>query len=875
MTTENGKPWGDLKAYRAAFRARCPVPEAVLPALAERQQWLVWRYERGETPEKKPRKMPYYASTGFIRGWPNGRPRDGKPTDDFPKVEQGHPLDRAHLVSFETAKAVVSRLGMDGVGFAFLPGDGLIGIDLDGMIVDGVPNERCAAIIEACSSYTEVSPSGTGVHVFALREHEEGLRSFKSNAAGVEVFVGAQFFTFTGACYPGPPFELSPLGDETLGRLRATVEAARGRPHSSAPAAPSINPSSPGDSPASNRSSPVGSTPAPAQPNRGGRSLAQDLATVEEALGYLSPDDYQEWITVGLALKNTFSGSGAAYAVWDAWSGRSQKYAGADDTLRRWSGMNPSSVSMGTVYQRAEEAGWKSPWAKARERGRPHVASRTYEFPDASPPLSSSSRLDHPPAGALKGGNGVSQGGDGTADDGESASYRFNASAGDDVGLPLAEAGGGEAGASAMDEDRDWASRIIYKGKFISDCLANAELFLSWMPDWRGVLAYDEFAERVVYRRRPPFMRTGPEFGEWSDYLDKMTAIWLQRVHETEFSPNKVGQAVEVVARANRYHPVREALAALAPWDGIDRLEMWPMDFLGVADSPYARLVAKWSVMSIVKRVLHPGCKHDYCIVLEGPQGDGKSGVARIFGWHWFGDTDLNLESKDALLGLPGHLVYEIAEMGSLMKAEEKKQKSFLSRQEDEYRPPFGKRTIKVSRQCSFWGTTNEAEYLKDPTGARRFWPLLTNETADEFDLAGLRSVHPALMAEALARVRAGERTWPTKDEQRELFDPEQRKRGMPEPFDEILARWVEKQYSTFTMADACMEGLSLTPDKLTPALVTRVGIALRKMKCGRDENRGASGADRRPYIPPHLVASYRRGAGALPASGSAFDAAF
>ena len=130
-------------------------------------------------------------------------------------------------------------------------------------------------------------------------------------------------------------------------------------------------------------------------------------------------------------------------------------------------------------------------------------------------------------------------------------------------------------------------------------------------------------------------------------------------------------------------------------------------------------------------------------------------------------------------------------------------------------------------------------------------------------------------MAEALARVKAGERTWPTKEEQARLFDPEQRKRGMPEPFDEILGRWVEKRHATFTMVDACMDGLGLTPDKLTPALVTRVGIALRKIGCGRDENRGAGGADRRPYIPPHLIASYQRGAGALPGQGSAFDASF
>lgn len=857
MTTENGKPWADLPAYRAGFRARCPVPAVVLPALADRRQWLVWRYEPGETPEKKPRKMPYYVGGGRRYG------------------EQGSDDDRARLVTFAEAAPAVQSGGFDGVGFAFLPADGLIGIDLDGMLVDGVPNERCAAIIAACSSYTEVSPSGTGVHVFALREHVEGLRSFKSNAAGVEVFVGAQFFTFTGACYPGTPFELRPLEDETLGRLRATVEAARGRPQASAPQAPSMNPSSPGDSPALTSPSPTASASAPAQPLRGGnggRSLAQELATAEEALGHLSPDDYEIWIKVGLGLKSSFGESPAAYAVWDAWSARSGKYASAEDTWRRWAGMKPSAISMGTVYQLAEDAGWKSPWAKARERKRPPVSRSTLDFPDDPPASSSTSRLNPAPAGALKGGEGVLQAGDKAADGAESASYRFDAPAGGGDGLPPADAGGPQWG---PDPDEDWTTRIIYKGKFISDCLANAELFLSWMPDWRGVLAYDDFSERVVFRRRPPFMRSGPVTGEWSDYLDTMTAIWLQRVHETEFSPNKVGQAVEVVARANRFHPVLEALDALAPWDGIERLDMWAIDFLGVVDSLYARLVSRWSVMAIVKRVLQPGCKHDYCIVLEGPQGDGKSGVARIFGWNWFGDTDLNLESKDSLLGLPGHLVYEIAEMGSLMKAEEKKQKSFLSRQEDEYRPPFGKRLIKVPRQCSFWGTTNEAEYLKDPTGARRFWPLLTRETTDEFNLDGLRAVHPQLMAEALSRVRSGDRTWPTKEEQRELFDPEQRKRGMPEPFDEILARWVDKQYSTFTMADACMEGLSLTPDKLTPALVTRVGIALRKMGCGRDENRGAGGSDRRPYIPPQLVASYRRGAGAVPAGGSAFNAAF
>ncbi len=232
--------------------------------------------------------------------------------------------------------------------------------------------------------------------------------------------------------------------------------------------------------------------------------------------------------------------------------------------------------------------------------------------------------------------------------------------------------------------------------------------------------------------------------------------------------------------------------------------------------------------------------------MLEGDQGKGKSTVARILAWHWFCDTDLDLNNKDSMLSLPGHWVYEIAEMGSLMKAEEKKQKSFLSRQEDEYRPPYGKRLIKVPRQSVFIGTTNEEEYLKDATGGRRFWPVLCE---GDIDLDGLRDNIEQMLAEALADYRAGERCWPSK-EQDPLFIAEQAKRGMPEPFEDLLYRFVKDQIAPFSMADAAVDGLKLTADKLTPATVTRIGIALRRLGCKRKEDRGAvDPGQRRMYM--------------------------
>lgn len=175
----------------------------------------------------KPSKVPFYAS-GQLRGWPKGKPRDGQATEQQPQVAQGDELDRACLVTFDAA---LERLGssftFDGVGFGFLPGDGLVGIDVDGAIdsATGEVSPMCMNVIEACASYTERSPSGRGVHVIAAGETE----SFKDNAIGLEVFCGSQFFTCTGDVWGGAPAEVGPLKGFALGYMRELVDASKAR----------------------------------------------------------------------------------------------------------------------------------------------------------------------------------------------------------------------------------------------------------------------------------------------------------------------------------------------------------------------------------------------------------------------------------------------------------------------------------------------------------------------------------------------------------------------------------------------------------------------------------------------------------------------
>lgn len=787
-------PWADLEAYRADYRRRNPIPDPrqVIPDLAARPQWLMWRYEPPEKPTSKPRKMPYYAS---------GKKRTGG---------QGSAPDRSALVTYEVAATAAAKRGFDGVGFAFLPGDGLVGIDLDGMIDSdsGEIAPRCAEIIQACASYTEWSPSGKGVHIICTADGiSQDDVTLKSNKIGVEVFSGRQYFTFTGRPWPGSTPALHPLAAGVLRRLHATIRQARG-------------PGLPGAEP------PSSSPPPPPHAGEPRGSLVEKAVLAEEALQFLDPDDYPLWIDMGMACKEGLGSAG--YIVWDTWSARSPKYAGAADTASRWKSFDPKKITLGSLFGLAEAAGWVSPWAKAREK---KARPRKPPLPPSSPPVEtagSSSQVEKPevPAPAPAGKD----------------SYPSKAPAGGGG----ADAGGGGAPPGPPPDD-DWPQELIRKKGDLSPCLANAELILSHMREWQGAIGYDEFAERTVFRTPLPFDRDGSKSGEWSDYLDTMATIWLQRAWHVEFSTTTVGKAVEAVARSNRFHPVHDALLALPPWDGIRRNSEWLSDYLSVERTEYTALVGAFFLRGMIQRVMEPGCKFDYCLVLEGEQGRGKSTVARILAWHWFCDTDLDLSNKDALLALPGHWVYEIAELGSLMKAEERKQKSFLSRQEDEYRPPYGQRLIKVPRQVVFIGTTNEEEYLKDATGGRRFWPVMCG---NEFNLDGLREALPQMFAEALADYRAGERSWPTPEEQLRLFSPEQAKRGMQEPFEEILRTWVDSRTAPFTMAEAATDGLGLTADKLTPAVVTRIGIALKKLGCGRKENRlAADPGERRLYL--------------------------
>lgn len=393
-------------------------------------------------------------------------------------------------------------------------------------------------------------------------------------------------------------------------------------------------------------------------------------------------------------------------------------------------------------------------------------------------------------------------------------------------------------------EGKEFIPDLIWTKNGLAACLANVYQIITHSKAWRGVIAFDEFSQRTVKLKPPPF--AGGAVGEWDSTDDSRTAIMLSQ--RWDFSPSSatVAEAVEVIGRANAVHPVRQWLESLPAWDGQHRLTEWLSDCLGVPKTEYSMRVGTWFLQGMVERVMNPGCKFDYCLVLEGPQGRGKSTALKVLGGEWYGDTDLDLHNKDSMSALRGKWLYEFPELGSVTRVEERKQKSFLSRNVDEYRPVYGRREIKAPRQLVFAGTTNEWEWNKDPTGGRRFWPV----ECGEINLEALAAMRDQLFAEALHRHRRGKRFWPTPEEQANLFDKEQLKVEIQDSLVDQLHDWVYEQKVSFSLATALTDGLGVRDaSKHTKDLQQRVGTALRKLGCTKKEHR--NGMVRFVYEPP------------------------
>ena len=287
----------------------------------------------------------------------------------------------------------------------------------------------------------------------------------------------------------------------------------------------------------------------------------------------------------------------------------------------------------------------------------------------------------------------------------------------------------------------------------------------------------------------------------------------------------RLREAVEAVSAERPYHPIREWLASLV-WDGIPRLDDLMSRYFGVEDTPYGRAVGKNSLIAAVARIRNPGSKVDTMPVLEGEQGTRKSsGIAVLFGEEWTAISTAPVGTKDFVAGLQGKWVLEIAEMDSFSRAEVSRIKANLSATSDWVRLSYRPDNQDLPRQCVFWGTTNDSQYLEDATGARRFWPV----ACGKIDLEALRNDRDQLWAEAVKRYQDGETWWEVPDQARE----EQSARFRDDSWDEIITPWLAGR-PEITTTEILRDCLEMDPRDHSHAAQVRVGNILKRRKWKR-----------------------------------------
>lgn len=317
-------------------------------------------------------------------------------------------------------------------------------------------------------------------------------------------------------------------------------------------------------------------------------------------------------------------------------------------------------------------------------------------------------------------------------------------------------------------------NRWLTSRKLVIAALTNDEAL-------QGILGINLLSNNIDARRPWPWAHS--KAGPITSAIDLQLGQYLSRTYGLpSINRAALGEAIETIAHENPFHPVREYLQGLQH-DGTPRIDKWLVYALGETPQTlpapvfeYLCLVGRYWLLGMVNRVMDPGCKFDYCPVLEGPGGLGKSTlVETLASAAYFSDTHFDVgRGKEGQEQVQGLWLYEIAELANFGKAEIALIKAFISAKVDRYRPSYGRVVEAYARQCVLAGTTNESTYLRDRTGNRRFWPTPVRQA---INIAWVARHRDQLFAEAYALFQAGVAYTPSRDEEARLFVPMQESR--------------------------------------------------------------------------------------------------
>lgn len=305
------------------------------------------------------------------------------------------------------------------------------------------------------------------------------------------------------------------------------------------------------------------------------------------------------------------------------------------------------------------------------------------------------------------------------------------------------------------DYNDEWKAELEYtkSGKLLCN-IANIILILENDPALAGHIVHDLFTGMDSAKDGLPWNKNA---NQWTDTDDANLRVWLEK-HYDITGKEKIADALTAVLTRRSYHPIRDYLSGLT-WDGVPRLDRIIIDYMGAEDSELNRAMSRKHFVAAVARVFNPGCKYDYCLIMSGAEGIGKSTLLRVMGGKWFNDSITTLEGKEGMEQLRRAWVVELGELSSIKRSDVEQVKAHLSKQVDIYRAAYARRVLEHPRQCVFCGTTNEALFLKGDTGNRRFWviPVVAELRKYRDWSEAIRRDRDQLWAEAVHYYKQGE----------------------------------------------------------------------------------------------------------------------
>ena len=275
---------------------------------------------------------------------------------------------------------------------------------------------------------------------------------------------------------------------------------------------------------------------------------------------------------------------------------------------------------------------------------------------------------------------------------------------------------------SEEEQDDSWTSELTVntKGEY-ENSANNLNIIFQFDPYLKNAFKLNTFDNKRYVTKALPWRKIDEaeplrdvDYSGVRNYIECIYGI---------VSSQKVDDALALEIEKKKFHPIIKYIKSLQ-WDRTPRVNTLLIDYFGAEDNAYTRAAIRKMLCAAVTRVFHPGTKFDTALILVGPQATYKSTFVKKLGKNWFSDTFTTVQGKESFEQIQGAWLVEIAELSGLKKAEVETIKHYISKCEDSFRPAYGRTIETYKRQCVFFGTTNSKDFLRDPTGNRRFLPI-------------------------------------------------------------------------------------------------------------------------------------------------------